>query len=270
MKLTKMYWTGCLVACIFSQAFVACSDDDGNGPAFSKDGKRLVHSISYDWWEADGEKGMYYFKYDEEGRMTGIELRSTYFDDEDECTYTYAAYYTYSVSGNKLAAKYTCSDGEETEYEEGNFVLNKDGFVSEGELRNNFEGEKEVYSYRCFYDGDRQLIRTECPAHNGILEYHWEVGNYVRINDGISFSTYTYYDTENRCNIDFGSILSWEGLGDDDLLLGVAGYLGKMSRNLMKSEDFYRYSYEFDEEGYVTEITETDGDTRNTYIIKYN
>lgn len=270
MKITRMYWTGCLVACIFSLAFVACSDDDDNGPAFSKDGKRLVHSISYDYWETDGEKGVYYFKYDGEGRMTGVEWRGTYFDDDDERTYTFTSYYTFSVSGNKLTVKY--SDNKGTEYEEGNFVLNKDGFVSEGELRENYDGEEEVSYYRCFYNSDRQLIRTECPLHNGVVEYSWEAGNHVRTSYGYS-PRYTYYDIENKCNIDFGgTILSADGLGDDDLFLGAAGYLGKMSRNLLKSEvGFCRYSYEFDEEGYVTEITEEeDDDIRNTYIIKYN
>lgn len=272
MRIVK-YFMGCLTALFFLQAFVACSDDDDNGPAFSKDGKRLVRSITYDGWEAEGEKGVYYFKYNGEGQMIRVELRTTYASDEDERTYTDTEYYTYSLSGNKLTAKYVYNDSEypeDSEHEEGVFTLNEDGFVAEGEIRNDYEYAENSYAYRCFYNDDRQLIRTECPAHNATQEYFWENGNYVRIRSGLVF-TYTYYDIENKTNIDFGSILyGTEGLGDDDLYLNIAGYLGKTSRNLLKSTDYTQYSYEFDEEGYVTKVTETSRDTRWTYTISYN
>lgn len=105
-------WIYLIVVSVSVISFAACSDDDDDVPAFSKDGKRLVKSLTYVGEDIRKVNADYptqaNFKYNGEGQMTEIEIR-----------YVYGSYiYMYSVSRNKLIVKHVYKeDGEYGEYD---------------------------------------------------------------------------------------------------------------------------------------------------------
>lgn len=260
----------CLLALSFSAVFTACDkDDDGNGPAFSKDGKRLVKKITMTDEKQSDEKDELTFSYDGNGKITVIEYTSTYISEEKETKCTDIDRYTYSVSGKTLKVVNTYTDGEDSEYSGtygGTFTLNDDGLVISGEET---DSDDDKFVYTNTYSNDLYLTQIEYTRNGGAKEYI----NYTRSNGditkGVYNRTYTYCDEENKANIDFAGIDSFM-LGYDRSNLGLTGYLGKQNKHLLKATQGETYTYKFDKEGYVTEFTVTSTDGTLTYQISYN
>lgn len=234
----------CVTALVFSLNFTSCSNDDGLSP----DGKRLVSKIkSYYYnedYEEEEEGDGYIFSYDKSGRITAVEWR--FWEDKQ-----YVERWTYSVTGKKLTVKEGWNDDEEAE--ERTFVLNDKGFVVSEER----EDEGNIITYTYYYDAEDYLTRVKGVSNNDdhrwVENYVWNDGDLVG-NDGYR---YTYYDKENKANID----LLW--ICKEEPPLFSLGYLGKMNKHLCRSRTYdgdytYRYDYSFDKDGYVTKITETE------------
>lgn len=58
-------------------------------------------------------------------------------------------------------------DGEYGEYD-NLFTLNDEGLVINGNIASY---EDAVHTYQCFYDEDRQLIKTISPGYHGTVDY---------------------------------------------------------------------------------------------------
>lgn len=260
----------------FILAFTACSkDDDDNGPAFAPDGKRLVKSIiGTSVGEYSNERRDYFFSYNGDGQITVFESKWTYMSDEldKECTDTERV--TYSVSGKNLTVVTNYVDGEDSEYSDtytGKFILNGDGYVESGE---EIDVDEDEFTYKYYYDNTRHLEKldyTRNGRNEGPIYFIWEKENLVK---GVYNRTYTYFDKENKGNIDLADLCGeiWV-LGFDRSYLGMVEYLGKRSKYLMKSTGEINFTYEYDSEGYVTKVTVVDKDVNDSvyvYQINYN
>lgn len=260
----------CLLALGFSAVFTACDkDDDGNGPAFSKDGKRLVKKITMTYGNYPDELDELTFSYDADGRITVTEYTLAYISEEKKKKCTDINRYTYSVSGKTLKVVHTYTDGDDGKYSGtygGTFTLNDDGLVISGEET---DSDDDKFVYTNTYSDDLYLTQIEYTRNGGPKQYI----NYTRSNGditkGIYDENYTYCDEENKANIDFAGIDSFM-LGYDRSNLGITGYLGKQNKHLLKTVDGETYTYKFDKEGYVTEFTVTSEDGPLNYRISYN
>lgn len=241
--------------------FTACKDDDDNRPAFAPDGKRLVRSIVGICEKFPDEKFECVFSYNSDGRIVGIERKYTYMSEDlnKKCTDTEQV--TFSVSGKELTVVTNYTDGEYAKYSgtfTGKFVLNEDGYMESGE---EVDEDEDAFTYKCYYDDIRHLEKldyTRNGRNEGPVYFTWNNGNLVK---GVYGNTYTYWDKENKANIDFSEVYQdiWV-LGYDRSNLGLVGYLGIKSKQLMKSGDDHSFTYEYDSEGYVTKFTESEDD----------
>lgn len=258
----------CATALIFSLTFTSCSDDDDE-PNLSPDGKRLVSKIKFNYDNDDEDSnGEFLFSYDKSGKITAMEIKYRYFSEETHKRYTETERYTYSVSNNKLTVKCVYEDEEDPEYNGtygGTFTLNDKGFVVSGE---EIDSDEDEFTYTCYYDKEDYLTKMEC-TRNGrqdeITNYIWDDGDIVR---GIYGDRSTYYEEENKANIEFAGLLGAWMLGYDRSYLGSVGYLGKMNKHLCKTTDNDKYTYSF-EDGYVTKIIVENGEDREYYEIEY-
>ncbi len=259
----------CATALIFSFIFTSCSDDDDE-PKVSPDGKRLVSKIKFNYANNDEEgNGEFLFSYDKSGKITAIEKKCSYLLEETHERYTEIERYTYSVSGNELTVKYVYEDEEYPEYNGtygGTFTLNDKGFVVSGE---EIDSDEDEFTYTCYYDDEDYLTKMEC-TRNGrrdeITNYIWEDGDIVR---GIYGDRPTYYEEENKANIEFAGFLGGWMLGYDRSYLGSIGYLGKMNKHLCKTiDENEKCTYSFDD-GYVTKVIIENGGDRDYYEIEY-
>jgi len=270
MKTAMKYFMLCITALIFSFAFTSCSDED-DGPNLSPDGKRLVSKIKFNYDNDEDSNGEFLFSYDKSGKITAMEIKYSYLSEETHKRYSEVERYTYSVSGNKLTVKYVYEDEEYPEYNGtygGTFTLNDKGFVVSGE---EIDSDEDEFTYTCYYDDEDYLTKMEC-TRNGrrdeITNYIWDDGDIVR---GIYGDRSTYYEEENKANIEFAGLLGTWMLGYDRSYLGSVGYLGKMNKHLCKtnnSDGINKYTYSFDD-GYVTKITVENGGDMDYYEIEY-
>lgn len=261
----------CLLALGTAAVFTACDDDDDNNGSgnTTKDGKRLVSKITTTYKAYPEDKDEMTFTYDKDGRITAIKGTATYLSEDSSKKCTDTDDYTYSVSGKTLTVVNTYIDGEDGELTGtygGTFTLNDDGFVISGE-ETDIDNDKLVYTNTY---SDNYLTQIEYTRNN---EAKQKIA-YSRTNGDITkgVHTYTYYDEENKANIDFANLD--HALGIDQSFLGLTGYLGKQNKHLVKTikrgmDLEETFTYKFDKDGYVTEFTSTSQDGEFTYQISY-
>lgn len=245
------------LVCVFS----SCKDDDGNGPAFDSKGKRLVKEII---WTSVDDSEKFTFSYNGEGQLTRLAISSMEGEEYEDIT-------TFSVKNNILTAKWDLKDEDEPETSVGTFILNEDGYVVSGTEVEDYD-RKDTLKYTCEYDTDRFLTKmSEKKSDRISTDYytHNAQGDYTKATRG----SYTYYeDKENKANIDFYEIHD-SVLGNDSFYLGLAGYLGKTNKHLVKSTSGSGGStitYKFDDEGYVIEFIVKDYGEDEVYKVSYN
>lgn len=272
MKKILSQMTTCLTI-IFCMAvtFTACNkDDDNNGPTFSKNGKRLVSKITMTSEEYPDEKDEVFFSYNGDGEITAIEYKSYYTSEETGKKCIDSDLYTYSVSGKTLTVVNKYEDGESDKYSGtygGTFTLNEDGLVVSGKET---DSDEDDFVYTCHYNDDRYLTTMEYTRNDRpkeYINYTWDNGDIIK-----GVYNYIYYEDVNKANIEFFELESFM-LGYDQSFLGMAGYLGKKNKHLLKkesSESKREVTYDIDNDGYVKMFSITSwGDIYN-YQVSYN
>ncbi|MDH8701403.1 hypothetical protein M2138_000744 [Dysgonomonadaceae bacterium PH5-43] len=234
----------------------ACSEDNDDTSAKGSQSGKLIKRISND----DG----YAWDFSYSGKLLKSIAYSSDGDSDGGVTYSY--------SGNKVTMKYYGDDWNESSA----MSLNKQGFFA-GSANNS-----EYESLSCGYDANGFLVSISMRAFDeeddyevsSDIEMTYSGGNRTSVvvtssDSGETKYRITYSEYENKSKLDFF---------EDDMgeyIEGfVGGFMGKASKNLVsKVERIYDYgyketihfSYEFDEDGYVTEWTE--GYT--TYYVTY-
>lgn len=223
-----------LVAVILSVSFIACSDDEDDANTSPTTGKRLVRLTC--------NEDIAYFNYGSNGWLNQV----TFTDDDP-----------LNVSYENQTAILTWG-GEYPELE-GEYVY--DNLLRSTKYKND--------SKSCTYDAEGHLVKL------GNRELVWENGNVVsyKRNEYGGTETFTYYtDKENK----HYSFISDPVFFIDGSYFFAAHpqLLGKMSKNLVKTCDMgeylYTYTYETDQDGYITKVTKTSSDGEvTTYTMTW-
>lgn len=268
MKTFRFIGKMILVALIIGFTTSCGDDDDDDDSGGGAQSSKLIKQIVSD---DEGYTTTYSFTYD------GNKLKSFKVVDPDDSGEFYLTYSgnTLTLTGDGQTSKTTLtSQGyisgtayeDDEKYESLDYTYDANGYLKTyvwnyGETEDFYETEEKwtfKYSdgnrvsadYSRFYDyGDEtSLLEAQCK--------------------------YTYFDYENKTGINtpFGSI-------DESIVSFVGGFEGKAPKNLVSRFEIVRtdgkggmvinYTYERDNGGYVTKITEKYVDSTVVYTITY-
>lgn len=232
-------------AVMFSSiSFSSCSED---GNKESQTSQKLLKQI-----EKIFRNGTCYynFSYDDSGRLAKVTING----DHDFC-----GDYPYTYTDNSVSVKYNDHSYDPWNYDAA-FILDHNGYVTEfdinGETRWRYEYENGYVSSKSS-NRDREIVT-----------YRWENGNLMEQRNSYSNSTtYTYTDKPNKLNINLFD--AQFGLGNFGIFAYVVflptNFKGSIPSNYPASADNSNIYYEYDDEGYPTQIV---GPNAN-YILTY-
>jgi len=272
MKTTKLI-SAILLATAMIFSFNACEDNDndnnGGGDFISNRSEKLIKTVSGDYRHYE------YFYSDKKL----VEIKD---------------YQGYSIATLTYSGDSVFIDGYFTNnYYDTRWRLNDRGYVQSGKSAERFQGfyDPSFGSFYCdcfcFYDikynsSGNLLEQTESwrfnendledITSNTVIATN-KNGNRMECKGEYDYSyTYTYSKYKNKSCLDF----RYESI---DLYISASGLFGKAPKNLpatitkhgWDNSSTTSFSYEFDEEGYVTEITVTDpsGNIQSYYITYY-
>ena len=230
-------------AVMFSSiSFSSCSED---GNKESQTSQKLLKQIE----EISADKTIYYdFSYDDQQRLAEVSIHGGYIHGDVDFTYTY--------TDDRISVKYNSSSGS---YYDAAFILDHNGYVTEfdinGETRWRYEYENGYVSSKSS-NRDREIVT-----------YRWENGNLMEQRNSYSNSTtYTYTDKPNKLNVNlFDGELSYTDSGIFEYNSLFTNFKGSIPSNYPASADNSNIYYEYDDEGYPTQIV---GPNAN-YILTY-
>lgn len=232
-------------AVMFSSiSFSSCSED---GNKESQTSQKLLKQI-----EKIFRNGTCYynFSYDDSGRLAKVTING----DHDFC-----GDYPYTYTDNSVSVKYNDHGYDPWNYDAA-FILDHNGYVTEFDIN----GETRWrYEYENGYVSSKSSNRDR-----DIVTYRWENGNLMEQRDSYSNSTtYTYTDKPNKLNINLFD--AQFGLGNFGIFAYVVflptNFKGSIPSNYPASADNSNIYYEYDDEGYPTQIV---GPNAN-YILTY-
>ena len=224
--------------------FSACSEDDNKENQTSQ---KLLKQI-----EKIFRNGTCYynFSYDDSGRLAKVTING----DHDFC-----GDYPYTYTDNSVSVKYNDHGYDPWNYDAA-FILDHNGYVTEFDIN----GETRWrYEYENGYVSSKSSNRDR-----DIVTYRWENGNLMEQRNSYSNSTtYTYTDKPNKLNINLFD--AQFGLGNFGIFAYVVflptNFKGSIPSNYPASADNSNIYYEYDDEGYPTQIV---GPNAN-YILTY-
>lgn len=259
MKTTQ--WISGLLAGILALALPGCGNDDDE-VSVSPDGKRLVSKIiCIDNSGKDNDSYTLSFGYTQEGVVNLIKAEDSEGNWES---------YTYTEANGQLDVtntyRYADEDGIASGTDHIRCDLNGSGYVTK------LNGEDSDYTFVYTYEYDAAGYCT-AYSYNGRQQrtYTHPDGNVTDGGDS-SPEKYTYSSVENKANLDLLHLFA-QTYAEDDYYLALTGRIGKPAKNLLASMERYgsKYAhnlkYEFDKDGYVTDITDS-GD-KASYRIEY-
>lgn len=213
--------------------------------------KKVLSSqeIEYEW----------HFEYDTQGRI--IEITPIWGSNNSTDTYRHL---TFSYEDDKIIqtnSSYTWT-----------YELNSDGNVEK--LTRNRGGGSNIDIEYFIYNDEGQLTYIDCTGYDGEnKEAFWEDGDMVRIeyNGGLPYVQWYFGDdlNDSAINMDFNHFLTENELTEwfiDPRCIKAFGFFGERSKHLktgeysgddpMESYLTLEYEYEYDDDGYVSQIIE--------------
>lgn len=180
------------------------------------------------------------FSYDETGRVTSL----------SDPLNGYVI--SYEKQGNTLSVTIAPPTGM---HNHADCVLNEQGYI----VSQTDGGSTFLYTY----DAAGQ---TQSMSMDGKYEstYTWEDGNLIE-SEGFQRQSYRYTNQANKANLNF-SALFWQAYDVDTYQLGLCGYLGNKCKDLAYGIGNTDYTYDLDENGYVTTIHRG---ANYRYVISY-
>ncbi|MBR4995350.1 MAG: hypothetical protein IKY82_04750 [Alistipes sp.] len=247
-----------LLAVLMCVNFTSCSKDDdantetggnenGNGGAVVVSEKKLTKITCKDnVWDAT-----YIFSYDSEGRLK----TATYNETDGESAYNFDYQYIWGDDAIVVKEKFSYPDGT-TSTDSYSFTL-KDGLVQ--------SSSSEYQNGTYFYNSSNRFIKAEYDRKDYSINVVWDKDKIVSVKHSDTYSSYyttiTYGETCKKGYlplivdiIDLGYILF---MAHPE----IAGLRTNQLPNTYTSEDFdICATYEFDKDGYISKIKETDED----------
>lgn len=272
------------ISCGGTQITVSVTQEASTGGSTPSE-RYLVERINilneevYSTGETHKNENIYFFEYDEEGRVT-----SFYTEDLEEDGIS-----TVTYGDGTITIHFTGADSyEETDV----FTLNESGYVESYMYKDN-DNNTDYTTGTITYDEDgyaKSAIRTEIYS-DGENKWtdtaEWEDGNLVRACTGsplgepdkttavMKYNNPDYVNTPT-INLDLNYLIcstEWlDCLMMDGLYLQPFGYMGKRSALYMTEErdmysgDYYTYTYDYDELGRPVTIHKV-RHTDDTYYV---
>ena len=245
-------------AVMFSSiSFSSCSED---GNKESQTSQKLLKQIE----EISADKTIYYdFSYDDQQRLAKVTING----DHDFC-----GDYPYTYTDNSVSVKYNDHSYDPWNYDAA-FILDHNGYVTEFDVNGTTRWR---YEYENGYVSKKQDNNSVTTPY--FWTYRWENGNLMEQRNSYSNSTtYTYTDKPNKLNVNlFDGELSYTDSGIFEYNSLFTNFKGSISSNYLASIGSYvdgklspyyscKISYEYDDEGYPTQIV---GPNAN-YILTY-
>lgn len=236
----------------------------------------ILNEEVYSTGETHKNEDIYFFEYDEKGRVTLVRTEDPEADGTNEITY-----------GDGTVTIYTT--GEDGYEETSVFTLNKDGYVKSFSRKESSGESVEgtiVYDENGYVKSGTRIVRS--GSENEYTDTaEWEDGNLVKACMGSSvgepdkttavmkYNNPDYVNTPT-INLDLNYLIcstEWlDCLMMDDLYLQPFGYMGKRSALYMTEErdmysgDYYTYTYDYDELGRPVTIHKV-RHTDDTYYV---
>lgn len=236
----------------------------------------ILNEEVYSTGETHKNEDIYFFEYDEKGRVTLVRTEDQEADGTNEITY-----------GDGTVTIYTT--GEDGYEETSVFTLNKDGYVKSFSRKESSGESVEgtiVYDENGYVKSGTRIVRS--GSENEYTDTaEWEDGNLVKACMGSSvgepdkttavmkYNNPDYVNTPT-INLDLNYLIcstEWlDCLMMDGLYLQPFGYMGKRSALYMTEErdmysgDYYTYTYDYDELGRPVTIHKV-RHTDDTYYV---
>lgn len=259
-----------ILAVLIMASVTACSDgdDDDDNPNTGNQSEKLIKKITEDY-------GSYYQLAYSGKKLSSFKYYDWEGDLETNITFSYSGNtatmserydeYEYKVNFKLNDKGYITSISDAGGYIDGSCTYNSDGYITK---LTSSEDDGDYYSSNTtvftYANGNRtKAVETSIDEEDEYTE--------TRI--------YTYNEYENK------SMLNFVGYDEFDYFLyTTTGFLGKAPKNLVSKVEIttdnyweedrtYYYTYELDEEGYVTKIHEREvssgWDYTETYVIAY-
>lgn len=236
----------------------------------------ILNEEVYSTGETHKNEDIYFFEYDEKGRVTLVRTEDPEADGTNEITY-----------GDGTVTIYTT--GEDGYEETSVFTLNEDGYVKSFSRKESSGESVEgtiVYDENGYVKSGTRIVRS--GSENEYTDTaEWEDGNLVKACMGSSvgepdkttavmkYNNPDYVNTPT-INLDLNYLIcstEWlDCLMMDGLYLQPFGYMGKRSALYMTEErdmysgDYYTYTYDYDELGRPVTIHKV-RHTDDTYYV---
>lgn len=236
----------------------------------------ILNEEVYSTSETHKNEDIYFFEYDEKGRVTLVRTEDPEADGTNEITY-----------GDGTVTIYTT--GEDGYEETSVFTLNEDGYVKSFSRKESSGESVEgtiVYDENGYVKSGTRIVRS--GSENEYTDTaEWEDGNLVKACMGSSvgepdkttavmkYNNPDYVNTPT-INLDLNYLIcstEWlDCLMMDGLYLQPFGYMGKRSALYMTEErdmysgDYYTYTYDYDELGRPVTIHKV-RHTDDTYYV---
>lgn len=236
----------------------------------------ILNEEVYSTGETHKNEDIYFFEYDEKGRVTLVRTEDPEADGTNEITY-----------GDGTVTIYTT--GEDGYEETSVFTLNEDGYVKSFSRKESSGESVEgtiVYDENGYVKSGTRIVRSD--SENEYTDTaEWEDGNLVKACMGSSvgepdkttavmkYNNPDYVNTPT-INLDLNYLIcstEWlDCLMMDGLYLQPFGYMGKRSALYMTEErdmysgDYYTYTYDYDELGRPVTIHKV-RHTDDTYYV---
>lgn len=237
-------------------AVMACNKEDEEVD-HPKDMIASFHSLVLEN-NVQKEERRYTFVYDEYGRVSGYYGFSTAIAD-------YSKPSSLVIATDKVNYNFTLSAGKAVKQVHTHF---NPSFVFE-----------KIYKYEGDYLAQVESPQTDFVPYN-LLKYYWNDGNISKVEniseDGGVITTQLTYDLDsplNNSRID----LSCFALGGMGIEVGSFNLFGRFTKYLPKKVTVdlgfavktVHYTYEKDQLGRLSKVTESEGDTVNIFTISY-
>lgn len=214
------------------------------------------------------------FKYDAQGRVAEIKGFGVY----EAITGIECGHIFFERSGNRLTLSGYELDEQGSvispKMEVVNCTLNEMGYI----IKEQEIGDDSYLTFEYDENGYTQSYTFHSSTYTSTQDYIWKDGN-IQNGNGGSDEYYIYTDIVNKSNIDLSKILDVQTYQEDIWWFALAGYKGNPNKNLLEEIRYgnsvipYKtYQYEFDEEGYVTQIKSfsgKNGSPSRLYVISY-
>lgn len=243
-----------MMAVALSFNFVACSDDNepngGNGGG-SGSGDATKRLIKVETETKHNGRNVFTLAYNNEGRVSEASL--TFYLESG----TFSTNYEFTYDANEVNVATTFND----EMDINTYILNDSGYIESGINREYASDRNYTFTYTNDY-----LTSYTYEGNPYGPEVHELTGDGAIVPD--DWEVVEYSDIPNKSGLFFYSN-STEVFDDFEFYeLYYAGLLGKAPTYLPKRSEHYEgsldsahnYSYEVDDEGYVTSFTITDED----------